>query len=439
MIQQKHNSYRMWRKVMLSATFLCLIFFTFSCRKDRSTIGEGALPPGTTLSSDGVDTFSLKTYSIEVDTVNTTHPQFNLVGKYNDPETGVFEASFFSQLAVSAFSPDFGDIDGLTVDSVVLAFRFGGFYGYPQEQNFKVYELSEDLEGEDYYSHSEVQFIEQNLISNEGNGGTIKPDPENTVVVGGDQEPPQLRLPLKNEFGKRLLEIASETTSDEDFLSAFKGFHVKVDDPTPQTGAGAVYYLSSNVPESKLSVYYKMEEDSIQESFNFLIQSDLVDFNNVKLDRTGSNLEQVLQDTSRGQETYFAQAFNVRARIEFPTVSEINKDAVIHEATLELPVSYFSESNFFPSAEVIVLTELIEGSSQLFSITQSPIRYNQQRRAYIIDIKEYIQRIITGQYINRGVWITPNLFNTSADRIVFNGVETSNKSKPRLNIVFTEF
>jgi hypothetical protein len=37
------------------------------------------------------------------------------------------------------------------------------------------------------------------------------------------------------------------------------------------------------------------------------------------------------------------------------------------------------------------------------------------------------------------IFITPQIFNASADRIIFNGVNTNNKNKPKLVLKYTEF
>ena len=80
---------------MLSVIFLMFLFATTSCTKRRNALGQGALPDGTAMSSDGVDTFSIKSFSFEVDTVISTNPLFNLLGVYNDPMVGNVKAGFY--------------------------------------------------------------------------------------------------------------------------------------------------------------------------------------------------------------------------------------------------------------------------------------------------------------------------------------------------------
>lgn len=429
-----------WRKVLvLSATFLCLVFTIISCKKDKKTIGEGALPPGTTLESAGVDTFSLRTYSISVDSVPSTNPQFNLVGKYNDPEVGVVEAGFFTQLQMASTNTDFGDFGDITIDSVVLSFNYGGYYGTPTEQLFEVYELDADLSPDStYYQFSTVPTKLDNLVPTGNNEGLITPKPLEQSVVGNDTVEPQLRIPLDHNFGMNLLQLANGESDNENFKQQFKGLNVKVNVPTPMAGQGSILYLASANAASKLTVYFQVAGESDPTTYDFLITNQLIDFNHVETDPTGSNLEQVLNDTIMGQQSYFAQAFNARAKIEFPTIENIPENAILHDATLELPISYFSGSDFYPSTNVTIGAKLFPDDDQIFLILNS-VPYNQQRRAYIFNLRPYIQNILNGDVINDGIILSPRFFNTSAERMVFNGPQTSNKSKPRLNVVYTEF
>jgi hypothetical protein len=430
-----------WRKAfMLSVSFLCAFTLVTSCKKNKNPLGEGALPDGTSISSGAVDTFSLVTYSFVADSVVTQNPRYNLVGAYNDPVFGTVEAQFFTQLSLSAFSNDFGEIDDLIIDSMVLAFRYGGYYGTPNKQLFEVYELAAPLSADStYYSFSSVPIKSQNLVPTDNDQGSILPKPLKSAVVGSDTVPPQLRIPLDTNFARNLIEIAANSTSNDQFFEAFKGFNIKVNSSMLPPNVGSVLYLESTNPASKLIVYYRQPEDTVSRQFDFLISNPLIDFNKIDTDRNGTPLAQVLEDTISGQRAYYAQAGKVRAKIEFPGVSNLSKDVVIQRAELELPVSYFSGSDLYPSTLVSVGAKFYDDLKDLFLVAPNGVTFSQQRRAYVIDMREHIQKIITGERINDGIVVSPALFNTTTERIVFNGSETLNKSKPKLRIVFSEF
>ncbi len=436
--KRKMNS-MVWRKVMiLSAVFLCLGLLTLGCKKEKKSIGEGVLPPGSTMESGGIDTFSLRTYSLSVDSVIAQNPQFNLLGHYNDPEVGRVKASFYTQISLSGFSPDFGDFDEIKIDSMVLAFRYSGIYGDPIKEVFEVYELDEELsEDETYYYFSTVARKNQNLVPMENNEGYILPNPTKPSVVGNDTIDPHLRIPMDTTLARELLLLASNSPSNEDFFNAFKGFFVTVAGNTPSVGRGAVYYLESTTPSSKLTVYYT-QSDTLKAEFDFLISSQLIDFNHMEFDRMGTALERVIEDTLPGQEAFFAQAFQARAKVEFPTLNDLPENIALHSATLELPVSYFTGNSLYPSASVTVGAKLFEGDDQVYLLNDN-VEYNQQRKAYIINLRPYVQNIINNEVINDGIIVSPRFFNTTTERIMFNGPNTSNKSIPRLNVVYTEF
>lgn len=434
-------NFKQRKVVTLSATFLLMAFFISSCRKDPGGVGSGILPQDSELESEGIDTFSLRTYSISVDSVLTKNPRFNLLGKYNDEYVGLVNASFFTQLSLSSFEPDFGDLNDVKMDSAVLSFRYGGYYGEPSEHAFEVYELDEDLdEDEEYYYFSELNKKASNLVPMDNNVGTFTPTPLESSVVGNDTVQPLLRIPIDTVFAKSLMDLASNSASNEDFKLNFKGLQVSVNTPNMNPNQGSIFYLESSNAASKLSIYYTtyVDNDTIQNVFDILITNSDVDFNAMEFDNSGMPLEQVLNDTISGMETYFAQAFQARAKVDFKGVSNIPESAIVHSARLILPISYFQGSELYPSSEVAVAAKLFEDEDQLF-VVQNLVNYNQQSKAYILDVREYVQRIVNKEIINDGIIISPRLFNTSTERIIFNGPLTNNKSKPKLDIVYTVF
>lgn len=400
--------------------------------------GEGALSADALLSSGGIDTFALRTYSMKRDSIQTKNPRFNLLGSYSDPVFGTVEANFYTQISLSGVSPNFGDFNTIVMDSCVMAFRYGGFYGTTTHQLFEVYEIDEDLIGDSlYFDYSTAAVKTTNLVPTANNEGYIKPKPQETTIVGADSAaPPQLRIPMDTTFARNLMQLAAASPSNEDFIEQFKGLYFKVNNGFQSPGQGGILYLESANPMSKLTVFYT--QNGIPRVFDFLIGPALVDFNHVEVNNAGTRVETVLNDTVSGQVEYYAQVFGSRAKIEFPSLANLPKDIAIHQATLELPVSYFLGSDFFPSTLLTASARASEENDQLFFVDNN-VQYNQQLRAYIINLRQYVQAYINGQIINDGIVLDPFFFNTSTERIIFNGPNTSNKSKPKLRIVYTEF
>lgn len=437
---KKSNSTQ-WRKgIILSATFLFLLLFagsTVSCNKKQKPVGESALSDEDILNSGGVDTFALKTFSITEDSVFSKDPRFNLLGAINDPVFGTTEASFYTQISLSGFSPDFGVLADVIIDSFIVSFRYGGYYGDISEHLFEVYALDEDLyEDSSYYEFSTILTQPPNLVPVANNEGYILPKPLVPSVVGQDTVSPQLRIPLDTLFARQLMQLAETAADNEEFIQNFKGLFFKVNNGAISPGSGNILYLESTNPASKLTVYYR-ENDEPKE-FDFLISSSLVDFNHVDIDNSSTNVDVVLSDTLSGQTEFYAQAFKTRAKIQFPSFDNLPKDIVIHKATLELPLNYFLGDGLYPSTIVSAAARFQAENDQYFLLDNN-VQYNQQRRAYIINLRPYLQSVINGQAINDGIVISPLFFNTSSERMIFNGPSTTNKLKPKLSVVYTEF
>ena len=437
---KKSNSSQ-WRKgLILSATFLFLLFvagISVSCNKKNKTVGESALSADDILNSGGIDTFSLKTFSIVEDSISTKNPRFNLLGSFNDPVFGTTEASFYTQISLSGFSPDFGILGDVIIDSFIAAFRYGGYYGAMSEHLFEVYEIDQDLSADSsYYGFSTVPTKPLNLVPIANNEGSILPKPLTQAVVGADTVAPQLRIPLDTVFARQMMEMAEVVADNNEFIENFKGLFFKVNNSAQGQGQGNILYLESTNPASKLTVYYR--KDNVPQQFDFLISSSLIDFNHVDIDNSSTNVELVINDSLSGQTEFYTQAFKTRAKIQFPTFSDLPKDIVIHKATLELPISYFLGTDFYPSTIVSAAARFKEDSDQYFLLDNN-IQYNQQRRSYIINLRPYLQSVINGQAINDGIVISPLFFNTSSERMIFNGPSTTNKIKPKLSVVYTEF
>lgn len=431
----KLNNLITWRgALMFSAAFFCLALVATSCKKKRSPIGEEALPPGSELSSSGVDTFQLSTYTIDEDSTVSMDPRFNLLGSYNDPVFGTVDASFYTQLTVEGFNPDFPT--NYTVDSIVMAFEFGGYYGEISEQTFEVYEITEALSRDSsYLSSSSATTNGLNLV--EGTG-QITPDPLNEAVVGDDTLNPQLRIRLdKNTIGQDLMTLAANSPDSETFLDGFKGLQFKVNNPMQSPGVGTILYLTTTSPASKLTVYYTDNDTGDSLEFDFLVSGTLVDFNHIEIDNSGTDVQQVIDNPVDGQDQYYAQTFKSRAKIDFPSLNDIPKDVIVHEATLEIPVDYYQGSDLYPSSIVTITSELFENDDRRYLINDN-VSFNNQKRAYVVNLRTYVQNILSGEILNNGIIISPQLYNTTTERIVFNGPQTVNKKQPKLTVVYTK-
>ena len=431
----------LWRKsLILSATFLLGTFLIFSCKKKENLLGQNTIDQNELLGSGGVDTFTLQTFSYFDDSVISDNAPFALLGSYNDPVFGTYNTEIYTQIRLSGNSPDFGDLNTIVIDSLILGLEYIGSYGEAGIQNIEVYEIGEDLHIDStYYSFdTKTNLTGTDLVV--AGMGAIDMDVENITVIGLDTVDAQIRIPLDTNLAKTFMTEANSGSGnfvDNDaFLTYFKGLHIKTNNGIQASGTGGIFYFNLSDPLSKMTIYYT--QDGEQKEFDFIINSSAADFNHIDIDNSLTNVETVLNDTISGQTEFYSQAYGSRAIVRFDGINNLPTTAVIHSATLELPISHQSGSDYDPGINISVATTLDAGSTTLFNVNTVG-SYSEFTKSFTIDLRAYVQAIINDELENNGLVFSPLLHSTSAERIIFNGPESTNKKKPKLSILYTEF
>jgi hypothetical protein len=424
-----------WRKVVgLSACFVFALSVSVSCKKTFDTIGNGTLTPEELLASGGIDTFSINTYSTLQDSAYTSGVSNLVLGSMHDPKMGITNASFYAQFDYTG-TLNQGNGGAPVLDSVVLSMKYVEFYGKLDEITVQVHELTEEMDVDSNYYRS-TTFPENSNDLADPTSATQTPDPTKDVVIDGDTLDPQLRVKLDNTWGSTILNEGFNGTafdSHESFRSFFNGLRVSVQETNPASGQGGILYLDPNDKNTKITFYYHITGESDPYNFGIGITSDCAYFNHVDIDNSGYPAGNIIGNPALGLNQYYAQAFNMKAIIEFAGVSDIPKNSVIHAALLELPIEYQTYNTYYPSPSLAVVFELASG------FKAGSIQYNNSRKSYLFDIRLYIQEIVNDEVANTGVTVAPSKFSSSAERIIFNGPGTSNKMKPKLIIKYTTF
>jgi hypothetical protein len=420
------------------ALFFITIIFLSACKKKDTTVGKDTIDPNEILGGITVDTFNLDTYTIEEDSIITDNGPNGLLGSYNDPEFGEFNASVYTQLRLANVNPNFGTVSNIVMDSMVLALEYAGYYGDLSPQTFEVYELNEDLFIDStYYSFTTKATKSQNLVS--FGKGTITPAPNQGTILAGDTVEAQLRIHLDTNFAKTLITEASSggTTfaSNENFLTYFKGLHIKTNNGAQAAGVGAALYVKLNDPASKLTIYFHQE--SVFKSYDFLLNASCADFTHVSIN-SSSNLTSVVLNNELGKNEFYAQAFKHRAIVKIPGLANLPKNTVIHRAELTLPIQYQTGYRYKPGNGVSVSTK-VKSTDNFYTSLSTLGEYSDFKKHFFIDIRDYIQSLTKGELENTGLVISPRFFINSAERIVFNGLNTTNKMKPKLILTYTTY
>jgi hypothetical protein len=444
-----HRFYREWRKVsILSATFLFAIFLAVSCKKKETNLGVNSYDPSELLKAGAIDTFTLKTYTVIDDSIITKNPNLCVLGEMNDPVFGKVNASFYTQIRLPSLNPQFGDLNLISIDSFVLAMRYTDYTGTSTTQTFEVYELNEDISSDTsvyYYEYSNLSVKSTNLVM--PGKGTLKPNPIGDVMVDTVLEAPQLRLPLDTNLARAFMVEAASSgsnfSSNDNFVNYFKGIKVLVNNPPQSVGEGGVFSFDMLNAGSKMTIYYKRWEQingvwtQVKKTYDFVINSNCQMFNHADFDRAGSKVQQAVDFPSIGSDRFYAQSFGTRAVIEIPSLKDIPKTAVIHKAVLDLPIQYQTGSNYNPGYQVFLFNKLAS-DPKLSRVLYNP-SISDITKSVTVNMRAYIQNIVIGKEEIEPIYISPTRSVYSMDRIIFNGPNTTNKVKPKLYIIYTEF
>jgi len=418
---------------------LLLLTCATSCKKKDSALGKDILDGDTYLYGTTTDTFDILSYTIEEDSIITDNAANVVLGSYTDPTFGKFNASFYTQIRLAGIDPNFGDPSTIIIDSFVLALKYVGYYGDLKPQTFEVYELNEDINIDStYYAFTNKSTKPNNLVPL--GLGTITPDPINKTIVGGDSLNPQLRIPLDTNLAKALITEATSGSatfsSNEAFLSYFKGIKIQTNNGTQASGNGGIFYFNLSDPASKMTIYF--HQAGLSKTFDLLINSSCADFTHIDKDYTGTPIDQILQDSTMGNTAFYAQAFNLRAVVKIPGLSALSKNKIIHRAELHLPIQFQSFYRYKPGVNISVATRIKESETAYTSLGVLGT-LDDFNKEFKIDLKQYVQAILNQDIENTGLILSPRYFINSSERIIFNGKNTNNKFAPRLVVTYTTY
>ncbi|MDG2152724.1 MAG: DUF4270 family protein, partial [Crocinitomicaceae bacterium] len=289
-----------------------------------------------------------------------------------------------------------------------------------------------------YYSFSSAAHNGVNLVPSEH--AVITPKPLDPTVIGDDSLASQLRIYLDTNVARSLIvEATSGSTtfsSNEEFLEYFKGLYITTNNSMQMQGEGAAFYFDINDPSSKATIYF--HQDTVATSYDLLINSECADFTNVQINNSGSAADQVIQDSTLGNNTYYAQAFHNRAAISIPGLLNLPENIVIHRADLELPIQFQTGHKYQPGVNISVATRADSVSTDLLNVGVVGV-YDDLNKRFNINIREYTQAIANKTLPLTELVVSPLYFINSAERIVFNGKNTINKDKPRLVLTYTSY
>lgn len=347
---------------------LMIVVALFSC-EDPTTLPVSKVFNGNRLGTIYVDTFSVMTSTVQLDSMLTYGTGTMLLGKYRDQDLGTINASTYFQLSyqqsngTSSWLPDIRS----RFDSVSLIMHYDHNYSGDTTKpvTINMYQLSElmtprlitNVQAGEYkipvspfggtsgfYNSTEFQHYPTPIFS-----ATVKFKPHTD----------SLYIKLPNSFGANLFRLAQKDSFNlfsniNNFLSYyFYGIYMNVD---PSADACVVGFLTKNM---KIRFYYRSLNGDFYTPtrFDFRIANSTYQFNHIDYDRTGTAFASVpklsaVSTSLTNNVGYVQSGTGLVTRLDFPTLKgffDLNSGIILSAAELDIyPVQGTYSQDFRP-------------------------------------------------------------------------------------------
>ncbi|MFN9901144.1 MAG: hypothetical protein ACK55Z_20665, partial [bacterium] len=117
-----------------------------------------------------------------------------------------------------------------------------------------------------------------------------------------------------------------------------------------------------------------------------------------------------------------------------PTIEQkLPKNAVIHSAELSLSFEKNDSLRLSNEISVALRNSLKENSFRISNYAN----LNLAKSVYNLDVKDYVQKVITGKILNWGVVVAPKFYVSSGEKITFLGAGNGDKERrPKLIVKY---
>ncbi len=437
----------MIKSFCLGLLALCFTGLFSSCNEEGS-LGLDLLPNVDGIGVFKLDTFTVNTYTVDEDSVESQFPSRKVFGMINDPVFGKAASATYFQTILTTENVDLGQ--DVSIDSLVLSLAIEGYMGdTTQPVTIHVYELDEALHlDSSYYTNRRLAYKPTPLAT-----VSYMPRPASYVdiseplLAGGDtiiSYRPIIRIPLSNTLAQRI--VAASGTADlantTNFLNFFKGFYITAEVPNGQTGV-----MLNITPRSALNgMYLYYRNDTTRRRFDMVARGDIAYFNTFSFDYTGTELATAIGNTSPLIEENFVQAgTGVKVRVDMPYLQKLVEtfDVAINKAEIEFTVISSSVTDPFPPPTRMFLLPADSLNVNLPNAMNDLLEryYDGEYRdgKYKFVITRYIQEQLKRTTPDYGLRLIPLNTVSSVNRAVIASSNNVNPLyRPKLILTFTK-
>ncbi|KYP14966.1 DUF4270 family protein [Flavihumibacter sp. CACIAM 22H1] len=420
------------KKLLYSLSFvIATVLLIESCTKIRTTqLGGGLIP-----AVDNVNVFDttmeVLTTAYELpDSTRISSTALHAFGLLEDPVFGKTTAEIYLQLEPSTFSGyPFGSVPDsiIGLDSVILSLRYNSVYGDTNSiQSFKVYEIDQSAPFTDtslgyLISHPTFQLAQQigeklNVPFHTLNDSLTYIRVKDTVKTVNE-----LRIPLTNEFGMKLINIDTATYNskkDSAFEKKFRGLAI-VPDAGSSVKKALAYFNIADAEGTKISFHYRRTRNGAPDTTitTFIYNSADGSYTNrgnanlIYRDVSGTPYETMLQNGANNsqQELYLQSTPGSYSLLKIPGLQALN-NRVIYKAALIMEPLEGNEEASFPAPGLLFLDAVDSANSRFITVpnswvfqqNSSPLFYDPGsfggfllNKKIEFDLSAYVQGIVT--------------------------------------------
>lgn len=446
-------------RVLLIAIAIVLL----SCNDEPSEIGNVFKSGSVDYGIAYVDTLTVKSSTVLLDSLPTSWTGTLLTGRYEDNKFGTVQSTAYVQLGpTSGWYPDANSL----FDSVALILPYNGIYygDTTTSSTLSVYRVAEDFavhtlplywtdEGNyAYFNSTSGLFNTSEFIYAGSTLGTktFKPRPNSTDT---------LRIRLTDNLGRSWMTEAKQETnyfsSYLEFQKYFQGIALK------ETSSSAGSVVGFDAAGTKIRIYYRQYVNEKLTAKYYDIPYSIVyyQYNKISSDRTNTSLaslqpsNKILSSSQTNNEVYMQAGVGIVTKVEFPYIKElydtkdvllINSAALVIEPVhgtysttrqlpLELTLFHTNETNV-PIAPVYA-----DYSDDLQYATITFDDEFGKTSGYNFSITQYMQSLFTSTYSGQPALLvaTPlTEFRNSVTRVCFGGGDHP-EFKMKLKIYYT--
>lgn len=455
-MRYKVVSYIFVQKTFMYKVLLLLVFglIITSCNSDADA-GEFVVGSHYLSVSNKVvliDTVTVDVATINFDSLVTSSQSRILVGNYDDSVFGKVKSDSYFQLSASNYalyneSSD-TDASNYVFDSIKMVLKEDKyFYGDTTKvQSLSIHRLTQKVkpnsEDDSFYNNSSLSYDAESL-------GSIsfkpKPNSKDSVVVK-----------LNNEFGNALfLKLNKlEISNFDEFTEYLKGFVIK---STSGTSSSIVGFNMSSALRLYYSKYQGDSETSLIKNFSILDVSK--QFNNITLDRTGTQIQDLPASSSKlsslltGNKAFIQSGTGLACRVDFPNIKQLKylseKGAIVDAELIIKPINntYSVAYPLVDSLRVFVGDKLnrikgtlntVDGTAVYGLLNATSDEFN-ENIGYKISIGAFLQAEMLKESDSRSSLIlTLPSISKAVDRLVLGDQKNSN-NKIQLKIYYISY